>query len=87
MKTPHYGFIFKSAKHLIMCFSLLSFAITANAVETTKPPVPVEGRLVVTGSVALSNSWSFFSKEINERFGRRIGIINRLFPKIHIHFP
>ena len=45
MKTPHYGFIFKSAKHLIMCFSLLSFAITANAVETTKPPVPVEGRL------------------------------------------
>ncbi|MFA5923854.1 MAG: substrate-binding domain-containing protein [Methylococcaceae bacterium] len=67
MKTPHYGFIFKSAKHLIMCFSLLSFTITANAVETTKQPVPVEGRLAVTGSVALSNLMTYWTQAFSER--------------------
>ncbi len=67
MKTPHYGFIFKSAKHLIMCFSLLSFAITAKAVETTDPPVPAEGRLTVTGSVALSNLMAYWTQAFSER--------------------
>jgi phosphate transport system substrate-binding protein len=50
-----------------MFFSLLSFAITANAVETTKPPVPVEGRLVVTGSVALSNLMAYWTQAFSER--------------------
>ena len=67
MKTPYYGFIFKSAKHLIMCFSLLSFAITAKAVETTDPPVPAEGRLTVTGSVALSNLMTYWTQAFSER--------------------
>ena len=67
MKTPYYGFIFKSAKHLIICFSLLSFAITANAVETTKLPTPVEGRLDITGSVALSNLMTYWTQAFSER--------------------
>jgi len=67
MKLTHYGFIFKPTKYLIMFFSLLSFAITANAVETTKPPVPVEGRLVVTGSVALSNLMTYWTQAFSER--------------------
>jgi phosphate transport system substrate-binding protein len=67
MKTLHYGFIFKSAKHLIMCFSLLSFTITANAVETNKQPVSVEGRLTVTGSVALSNLMTYWTQAFSER--------------------
>jgi phosphate transport system substrate-binding protein len=67
MKLTHYGFIFKPTKYLLMFFSLLSFAITANAVETTKPPVPVEGRLVVTGSVALSNLMTYWTQTFSER--------------------
>lgn len=67
MKTPFYGSIFKSAKHLIMCFSLLSFVIAANAGETTKLPAPVEGRLAVTGSVALSNLMTYWTQVFSER--------------------
>ncbi len=62
MKIPYYRFILKSATHLLMCFSLLSFAITANAVEATKLPAPVEGRLVITGSVALSNLMTYWTQ-------------------------
>ncbi len=62
MKIPYYRFILKSARHLLMCFSLLSFAITANAVEATKLPAPVEGRLVITGSVALSNLMTYWTQ-------------------------
>lgn len=67
MKTPHFGFIFKSTKRLVMCFSLLSFAITANAVEQTQPTVPVEGRLAVTGSVALSNLMTYWTQAFSQR--------------------
>ena len=71
MKTPHYGFIFKSigqpAKHQIICFLLLSFAITAYAAETTNPQVPVEGHLAVTGSVALSNLMTYWTQAFSER--------------------
>lgn len=67
MKTPHYGFFFYLIKHLIMCFSLISFAITAHAVETAKLPLPVEGRLVVTGSVALSNLMTYWTQAFSER--------------------
>jgi phosphate transport system substrate-binding protein len=67
MKTSYYGFIFRPAKPLIMCFSLLSIAVTANAVETTKPSVPVAGRLVVTGSVALSNLMTYWTQAFSER--------------------
>src|SRR5664279_2157465 len=67
MKTPDYGFIFKSTKHLIMCFSLLSFTITANAVEQSKSPLPVAGSLAVTGSVELSNLMTYWTQEFSER--------------------
>lgn len=67
MKTPYYGFIFKSAEHLVMCFSLLSFAVAANAIETTRLLEPVEGRLVVTGSVALSNLMTYWTQAFAER--------------------
>ena len=67
MKMPHYGFFFYVTKHLIMCFSLISFAITAHAVETTKLPLPVDGRLVVTGSVALSNLMTYWTQAFSER--------------------
>ncbi len=67
MKSPYYRFIFKPAKYLIMFISLLSFAITANAVKTNKPPAPVEGRLAVTGSVALSNLMTYWTQAFSER--------------------
>ncbi|WP_024297732.1 PstS family phosphate ABC transporter substrate-binding protein [Methylomicrobium lacus] len=67
MKTSLYGFIFKPAKYLIMFFSFLSFAIMANAVETNQPPVPVEGRLAVTGSVVLSNLMTYWTQAFSER--------------------
>jgi len=66
MNILHYEFIFKPSKHLIMCFSLLGFALAANAVETTEPQVPVEGRLVVTGSVALSNLMTYWTQAFAE---------------------
>jgi phosphate transport system substrate-binding protein len=65
MKTSDYGFIFKPVKYLIMHFSLLSFAITANAVETIKPPVA--GHLAVTGSVALGNLMTYWTQVFSER--------------------
>ena len=67
MKTPHFGFIFKPTKYLIMFFLLLSFAITVNAVEKIKPTLPVEGRLTVTGSVALSNLMTYWTQAFSER--------------------
>jgi phosphate transport system substrate-binding protein len=67
MKTSCYGFIIKPAKQLIMCFSLLSFAVVADAVETKDPPVPVAGRLAVTGSVALSNLMTYWTQAFSER--------------------
>jgi phosphate transport system substrate-binding protein len=67
MKIWHYRFIFKSGKHLIVFFSLLSFAIAANAGDATKPPLPVEGRLTVTGSVALSNLMTYWTQAFSER--------------------
>lgn len=67
MNSKNYGFIFKPTKYLIMFFSLLSLAITANAVETNKSPVPVEGRLAVTGSVALSNLMTYWTQAFSER--------------------
>jgi len=67
MKSPHYGFIFKPTKYLIMFISLLSFAITANAVKTNKPPAPVEGHLAVTGSVALSNLMTYWTQAFSEQ--------------------
>ncbi|WP_161782391.1 PstS family phosphate ABC transporter substrate-binding protein [Methylobacter tundripaludum] len=67
MKTPDYGFFFYVTKHIIMFFSLLSFAITAHAVETAELPLPVGGRLVVTGSVALSNLMTYWTQEFSER--------------------
>ncbi|MGZ4991548.1 MAG: PstS family phosphate ABC transporter substrate-binding protein [Methylobacter sp.] len=67
MKSTHYGFIFKPAKYLIMLFSLLGFAIAANAGDATKPPLPVEGRLAVTGSVALSNLMTYWTQAFSER--------------------
>ena len=67
MKTLYCEFVFKPAKHLIMCFSLLSLAITAKAVETTEPAAPVEGRLIMTGSVALSNLMTYWAQAFTDR--------------------
>ena len=67
MKSPHYRFIFNQTKYLIMFFFLLSFAISANAVETAQPPLPVTGRLAVTGSVALSNLMTYWTQAFSER--------------------
>jgi len=50
-----------------MCFSLLSFTITTNAVEQIKPTLPVEGRLAVTGSVALSNLMAYWTDAFSQR--------------------
>ncbi|MCL7423184.1 MAG: substrate-binding domain-containing protein [Methylobacter sp.] len=58
MKTPCGGFFLKLARHLAVCFSLLSFAAAA---ETTAP-APVEGRLVVTGSIALGNLMTYWAQ-------------------------
>lgn len=66
MKSPQNKFIFKSTKYLIMFFSLLSFAITTNALETPQPSLQVEGRLTVTGSVALSNLMTYWTQVFSE---------------------
>ncbi len=67
MKIQHYGILIESASHLIMCSLLLSFAITANAVETTKPGASVEGHLSLTGSDALSNLMTYWTQAFSER--------------------
>jgi phosphate transport system substrate-binding protein len=67
MKIQHYGILIQSAIHLIMCSLLLSFAITANAVETLKPGTSVEGHLTFTGSGALSNLMSYWTQAFSER--------------------
>lgn len=67
MKTPHYSFIFKPAGYLMMLFSLMIFAFTANAAEATQPPVQAEGRLAVTGSVALSNLMTYWTQAFSQR--------------------
>ncbi len=67
MKTPHYKFKFKPAGYLMLLLSLLSVAFTANAVKKTQPPVPAEGRLVVTGSVALSNLMTYWTQVFSQR--------------------
>lgn len=67
MKIPQSGSIFKFTKRLIMCFSLLSFSISVKAAETTEVPIPVEGRLVFTGSVALSNLMTYWIQAFSER--------------------
>ncbi len=50
-----------------MFFSMLSFAITVNAVEQIKPTLPVEGRLAVAGSIALSNLMTYWTQAFSER--------------------
>jgi phosphate transport system substrate-binding protein len=66
MKTLDYGSLFYGFKHLIMCFSLISFASSAHAVEIL-PPLPAEGRIIVTGSVALSNLMTYWVQAFSER--------------------
>jgi phosphate transport system substrate-binding protein len=67
MKSTHYGFTFRPAKYLIMLLSLLSIAITTNAVDADKPPAPVQGRLAVTGSVTLSNLMTYWTQAFSGR--------------------
>jgi phosphate transport system substrate-binding protein len=67
MKTQHYGILIQSVNQLIICYLLLSFAITANAVETTKPGASVEGHLSFTGSGALSNLMAYWTQAFSER--------------------
>ena len=68
MKTSSPGFIFKLIRHLILCFFLLSFTVMAKPlVEYTQPPTPVEGHLILTGSVALSNLMTYLTQAFSER--------------------
>jgi phosphate transport system substrate-binding protein len=50
-----------------MCSLLLSFAITANAVEKNKQADSVAGQLSFTGSEALSNLMTFWTQAFSER--------------------
>ncbi|MDD4915779.1 MAG: substrate-binding domain-containing protein [Methylococcales bacterium] len=61
MKTRHGRIRFNPFSLLIISCLLPGFAMTAHAAGVASPP-PVEGRLSVTGSVALSNLVSFWTQ-------------------------
>ena len=56
MKKSYRRVVFSQVKYLITCLAILSFTITTHAGQINESPqMPVGGRLVFTGSVALSN--------------------------------
>ncbi len=68
MHNHTFCFIFAPIRHMIMCLSLLSLALADNAVASPEPQPPVAGRLVMTGSVALSNLINFWAEEFSQRY-------------------
>jgi len=67
MKASRYGLFSHVGKTQILSFLLIGFAITAHAVDTTGQPLPVQGRLVMTGSVALSDLMTYRTQAFSQR--------------------
>lgn len=64
MKIVHRGIITKSAGRLILLLSLSVFTVTGHAAD---PAMPIEGRLTVAGSVALSNLVTYWTQAFAQR--------------------